>query len=58
MSESKTTKTETIQNPRLLLVDDEPGLRTAVPTYLQDEGFEVTTAIDGEDGWNGIPKRL
>ena len=33
---------------RLLLVDDEPGLRTAVKAYLEDEGFEVNTANDGE----------
>ncbi|MEB3185586.1 MAG: response regulator transcription factor [Cyanobacteriota bacterium] len=36
---------------RLLLVDDEPGLRTAVRAYLEDEGFHVTTANDGEEGW-------
>jgi DNA-binding NarL/FixJ family response regulator len=36
---------------RLLLVDDEPGLRTAVKAYLEDEGFAVTTACDGEEGW-------
>ena len=36
---------------RLLLVDDEPGLRTAVKAYLDDEGFAVTTANDGEQGW-------
>ena len=45
--------TEAVPAPpvRLLLVDDEPGLRTAVKAYLEDEGFVVTTANDGEEGW-------
>ena len=43
---------------RLLLVDDEPGLRTAVKAYLEDEGFQVTTANDGEEGWGAAQNLL
>ena len=42
---------EVPQKSQILLVDDEPGLRNAVKTFLEDEGFEITVAVDGEDGW-------
>ena len=51
MEEITPTNIEVPQHPTVLLVDDEPGIRTAVQTYLKDEGFEVLTAIDGEEGW-------
>ena len=42
---------ETTKKSQILLIDDEPGLRNAVKTFLEDEGFEITVAVDGEDGW-------
>ncbi len=34
---------------RVLVVDDSPTDRQALCTLLQREGYEVTTAVDGED---------
>lgn len=36
---------------RVLLVDDEPGLREAVQAYLEDSGFSVDVASNAKDGW-------
>jgi two-component system nitrogen regulation response regulator NtrX len=33
---------------RLLVVDDEPGIRQSIRGVLQDEGYEVNTAETGE----------
>ncbi|MFC7343210.1 response regulator transcription factor [Saccharopolyspora griseoalba] len=35
--------------PRVLLVDDEPGVRTALSRGLTAEGMEVSTAADGHE---------
>jgi two-component system nitrogen regulation response regulator NtrX len=35
---------------RILVIDDEPGVRAALEGILEDEGFEVRTAESGEDG--------
>jgi two-component system alkaline phosphatase synthesis response regulator PhoP len=36
--------------PRILLVEDDPGLRLTLTHRLESEGYEVQTAADGEDG--------
>lgn len=43
---------------RLLLVDDEPGLRKATQAYLEEESFCVDTAKDGEEGWEKAQQLL
>jgi len=35
---------------RILVIDDEPGVRTALTAILEDEGFLVETAASGEEG--------
>ena len=51
MNDTNQINNEVIKKSKILLVDDEPGLRTAVKTFLEDEGFEIFIAVDGEDGW-------
>jgi two-component system, OmpR family, alkaline phosphatase synthesis response regulator PhoP len=36
--------------PRILLVEDDPGLRLTLTHRLDSEGYKVETAADGEDG--------
>nr|BAL52742.1 two-component system, OmpR family, alkaline phosphatase synthesis response regulator PhoP [uncultured Chloroflexota bacterium] len=36
--------------PKILIVDDEPGILNLVSAYLRPEGFEVYTASDGPSG--------
>jgi two-component system, OmpR family, response regulator RegX3 len=38
-----------VANPRILIADDEPSLRDSVSYALEQEGFEVTKAFDGDD---------
>ncbi|HKE98295.1 MAG TPA: response regulator transcription factor [Actinomycetes bacterium] len=41
----------TLPSPRVLLVDDQSGMRTALRNLLQDEGIMVVgEAADGEEG--------
>jgi CheY-like chemotaxis protein len=38
-----------VSAPAVLVVDDEVGMRETVAEILSGRGYEVTTAIDGED---------
>lgn len=51
--------TEVPQLPaRLLLVDDEPGLREAVQAYLEDSDFTVDVASNAREGWELLQQNL
>ncbi|MEB3883276.1 response regulator transcription factor [Lyngbya sp. CCY1209] len=43
---------------RLLLVDDEPGLREAVQAYLEDSDFLVDVASNAREGWELLQQNL
>ena len=43
---------------RLLLVDDEPGLREAVQAYLEESGFTVYVASNAVEGWELLQQHL
>lgn len=41
---------------KLLLVDDEPGLREAVQAYLEDSDFKVQVASNAREAWEILQK--
>ena len=41
MNEMNQINNQPIRKSKILLVDDEPGLRTAVKTFLEDEGLSL-----------------
>ena len=43
---------------KLLLVDDEPGLREAVQAYLSQSGFTVEVATNGQEGWDKLQQDI
>ncbi|MGH2461567.1 MAG: response regulator [Chloroflexota bacterium] len=36
---------------RVLVVEDDPGIRSLLTCILEMDGYEVVTAVDGIDGW-------
>lgn len=44
--------------PRVLVVDDDPGLRKLLEAYLEDSGLAVDTAVDGTAMWHALEKGM
>ncbi|MGO8968592.1 MAG: response regulator [Myxococcaceae bacterium] len=42
------TDSLSLKRPQLLLVEDDRGVRDAIQDYLEDEGYSVLSANDGE----------
>ena len=45
-----------MDNMTMLVVDDEPGVRSSLKGVLEDEGFQVFTAASGEEGLKQVEK--
>ena len=43
---------------RILVVDDDPGMRTLLEAYLGDSGFTVVTAMDGAAMWQALEQGM
>lgn len=41
---------------KILFIEDEPHLQKAVGEVLKQEGFEILSALDGEEGLNLVKK--
>jgi CheY-like chemotaxis protein len=40
--------------PRVLIIDDEPGIRLALRRWFERQGYAVDDAANGEDAWTHL----
>ena len=53
------TQTKPAQSKsKVLLVDDEPGLRESVQAYLEDSNFDVRVASNASEGWDLLQQEM
>jgi len=46
-----------LSRARILIVDDEPGIRESLSAILEDEGYEAETAASGEECLEALRER-
>ena len=51
-------RSDLITQDYILVVDDDPGIRLVLTDLLEDEGFAVRVAVDGEDALRYCETRL
>ena len=57
ISNNTSNSGETLEKGKLLLVDDEPGVRASLKAYLEeDDEFDVTLASDAKEAWECLQK--
>jgi DNA-binding NarL/FixJ family response regulator len=44
-------------NYHIMLIDDEESIRTAVGTFLKEQGYQITTYSDAVSAWNVLQKK-
>ena len=47
-----------VSEKKILVVDDEPDIRNFLATCIEDAGFQVDSAVDGQDALEKIEKEL
>ncbi len=43
-----------MQTKKILLVEDEPAIAELLLDFLEDEGYQVTVASNGQEGWERL----
>lgn len=53
-AESSAHNSESVRQKNVLVVDDSATVREVEKKILQNAGYNITTAVDGVDGWNMV----
>ena len=57
VSDTQPARNERMKRQRVLVVDDEPGIRSSLCGVLEDEGYEVEAVATARPVWRGLAER-